>query len=58
MHTRSMLSLTILLWLAEAMGGCAYSDALYSHQPGEDVDVVVLRGAQRVRLRVRLGRRG
>ena len=35
-----------------------YSDALYSHQPGEEVDIVVLRGAERVRLRVRLGRRG
>jgi Zn-dependent M28 family amino/carboxypeptidase len=36
----------------------SYSDALYSHQPGEEVDVVVLRGAERVRVKVRLGRRG
>ena len=36
----------------------SYSDALYSHQPGDVVDVVVLRGGARVTLRVRLGRRG
>jgi len=36
----------------------SYSDALYSHQPGEQVDIVVLRGGERVKLRVRLGRRG
>ena len=35
-----------------------YSQALYSHQPGDLVDVVVLRGGERVKLRVRLGRRG
>jgi aminopeptidase YwaD len=36
----------------------SYSDALYSHQPGDEVDLVVQRGSERVRLRVRLGRRG
>jgi len=36
----------------------SYSDALYSHQPGEEVDVVVLRAGDRVKLKVRLGRRG
>lgn len=35
-----------------------YSDALYARRPGDEVDVVVLRGAERLRLRVRLGRRG
>lgn len=35
-----------------------YSDALYSHKPGDEVDVVVLRGGERVKLRIRLGRRG
>jgi hypothetical protein len=35
-----------------------YSDALYSHQPGEEVEIVVLRNAERVKLRARLGRRG
>jgi S1-C subfamily serine protease len=35
-----------------------YSDALYSHQPGDEVEIVVLRNAERVKLRVRLGRRG
>lgn len=35
-----------------------YSDALYARQPGDVVPVVVLRGAERVRLQVRLGRRG
>ena len=35
-----------------------YSDALYSHQPGDVVDVLVVRGAERVKLRVKLGRRG
>lgn len=36
----------------------SYSDALYSHKPGDEVEVVVQRGAERLRLRVRLGRRG
>jgi len=35
-----------------------YSDALYSHKPGDDVDIVVLRNGQRVTLRVKLGKRG
>lgn len=36
----------------------SYSDALYARQPGDVVDIVVLRGAQRVNLKVRLGKRG
>ena len=36
----------------------SYSDALYSHQPGDEVDIVVLRGGERKTLRVRLGKRG
>ncbi len=35
-----------------------YSRALYSHKPGDEVSVVVLRNAQRVTLTVRLGKRG
>jgi hypothetical protein len=35
-----------------------YSDALYAHQPGDEVDIVVLRNGERLKLRVRLGRRG
>jgi len=35
-----------------------YSDALYSYKPGDIVDVVVVRGTERVKLRVKLGRRG
>ncbi len=35
-----------------------YSDALYAHQPGDEVVVVVLRGSERLTLRVTLGRRG
>jgi hypothetical protein len=35
-----------------------YSDALYSHKPGDEVTVVVLRGAQRLTVTVTLGRRG
>jgi aminopeptidase YwaD len=35
-----------------------YSDALYARQPGDTVEVVVLRGGERIRLRVTLGRRG
>jgi aminopeptidase YwaD len=36
----------------------SYSDALYSFKPGDEVEIVVVRGAERVRLKVRLGRRG
>ena len=35
-----------------------YSDALYAHQPGDEVVIVVLRGSERLTLRVTLGRRG
>jgi hypothetical protein len=35
-----------------------YSNALYSHKPGDDVAVVVLRGGQRLTLQVKLGKRG
>ena len=35
-----------------------YSDALYSHKPGDEVSVVVLRSGQRVTLMVKLGKRG
>jgi hypothetical protein len=35
-----------------------YSDALYSHRPGDEVDVVVVRNGERIKVRVRLGRRG
>lgn len=35
-----------------------YSRALYSHKPGDEVSIVVLRNAQRVTLKVRLGKRG
>jgi serine protease Do len=35
-----------------------YSDALYSHKPGDEVSVVVLRGSERVTLKVKLGKRG
>jgi len=34
-----------------------YSNALYSHKPGDDVSVVVLRGTQRLTLQVKLGKR-
>jgi aminopeptidase YwaD len=36
----------------------SYSDALYARQPGDVVPVVVLRGSERIRVQVRLGRRG
>ena len=36
----------------------AYTDALYARQPGDEVSIVVLRGGERVAVRVRLGRRG
>jgi aminopeptidase YwaD len=35
-----------------------YTDALNAHQPGDTVSVVVLRGTERLTLRVTLGRRG
>lgn len=35
----------------------AYTDALYAQQPGDIVDVVVLRGTERLTLKVTLGRR-
>ena len=35
-----------------------YSDALYAHEPGDTVDIVVLRGTQRMTFKARLGRRG
>jgi hypothetical protein len=36
----------------------AYTDALYAQKPGDTVDVVVLRGTERLTLKVTLGRRG
>ncbi len=36
----------------------SYTDALYSHKPGDVVKVVVMRGTQRVELTVTLGKRG
>jgi Zn-dependent M28 family amino/carboxypeptidase len=36
----------------------SYSDALYSYKPGDVVDIVVVRGNERVKLSVKLGRRG
>ena len=35
-----------------------YTDALYAQKPGDQVDVVILRGAERMTLKVTLGRRG
>ena len=35
-----------------------YSDALYAHRPGETVEIVVVRGAERKTVRATLGRRG
>jgi hypothetical protein len=35
----------------------AYTDALYAQKPGDTIDIVVLRGGQRVTLKVTLGRR-
>ena len=34
-----------------------YSDALYSFKPGDEIEIVVQRGAERLRVKVRLGRR-
>jgi len=36
----------------------SYTDALYTHKPGDVVKVVVLRGTQRVELMVTVGKRG
>lgn len=36
----------------------AYTDALYSHKPGDTVDIVVLRGTERVTVKATLGKRG
>lgn len=35
-----------------------YSDALYAHQPGDEVEIVVMRNGERVVLHVKLGKRG
>lgn len=46
------------------LGGAAvkdlytYSDALYSHKPGDEVDIVAVRDAKRFTVRVKLGKRG
>jgi len=36
----------------------AYTDVLYAQKPGDSIDVVVLRGTERITVRVTLGRRG
>ena len=36
----------------------SYSDALYSHKPGDEVTVVVMRGGERLSFQVTLARRG
>ena len=36
----------------------SYTDALYAHQPGDIVKVVVMRDGKRVELSVTLGKRG
>jgi S1-C subfamily serine protease len=36
----------------------SYSDALYSHKPGDEVTVVVMRGTERLTVKVTHGRRG
>ena len=36
----------------------SYSDALYAFSPGDVIEVVVMRGTERMRFSVRLGRRG
>lgn len=36
----------------------SYSDALYSHKPGDEVTIVVVRGTERLSFKVTLGRRG
>lgn len=35
-----------------------YSDALYAHQPGDKIAIVVMRGTERVTVQVTLGKRG
>jgi S1-C subfamily serine protease len=35
-----------------------YSDALYAHKPGDEVDIVVVRDGRRMTLHVKLGKRG
>jgi S1-C subfamily serine protease len=35
-----------------------YSNALYGQKPGDVVDVVIMRGSERLTLKVTLGRRG
>ena len=35
-----------------------YTDALYSHEPGQLIDITVLRAGARLTMRVKLGRRG
>ena len=35
-----------------------YSDALYSHRPGETIEIVVLRNGERKTVRATLGERG
>jgi Peptidase family M28/PDZ domain len=50
--------------LVVSLGGRAvtdltsYSNALYAHQPGDEVEIVLMRGAERHTVRVTLGRRG
>jgi aminopeptidase YwaD len=34
-----------------------YSDALYAHKPGDEVEIVVVRNGERVKVRAKLGRR-
>lgn len=35
-----------------------YSDALYSNKPGDEIDIVIVRGTERLTMKVRLGKRG
>ncbi len=50
--------LVVLLGGATVSDLTSYSDALYAHKPGDEVEIVVLRGSERLTLRVTLGRRG
>ena len=36
----------------------SYSNALYGQKPGDVIDVIVVRGTERLTLKVTLGRRG
>ena len=36
----------------------SYSDALYRHKPGDEVEIVALRGTERVTVKITLGKRG